>query len=150
MRISADAALVGAHGALTRSEIFAAGGPYDSIATKAAIRIPTRPYTWISEAVLDPGIRNLVRRLCSAGFATTASCEGGEGHAFPFPTVQIGPARYGYTMQATAEQLSAWCADSGLDGYTVSTHRMYQRQRPMKESYIQLEVWGRAEAGLEV
>ena len=38
---------------------------------------------------LDPGIREAVRLLMSAGVETFESCEGGEGHAYPRPTVRF-------------------------------------------------------------
>lgn len=41
---------------------------------------------------LDSGIRNYVLILRSGGIETFESCEGGEGHVFPEPTVRfLGP-----------------------------------------------------------
>jgi hypothetical protein len=37
---------------------------------------------------LDPGIRQAVRILREAGVETFESCEGGERHAYPEPTVR--------------------------------------------------------------
>jgi hypothetical protein len=39
---------------------------------------------------LDPGIAEAVAVLRAAGVETFESCEGGEGHAFPEPTVRFG------------------------------------------------------------
>lgn len=39
--------------------------------------------------MLDPGIREAVRVLNEAGIGTWQSCEGGDGHAFPEPTICI-------------------------------------------------------------
>jgi hypothetical protein len=38
---------------------------------------------------LDPGIRDAVGQLRAAGVETFESCEGGEGHAYPEPTVRF-------------------------------------------------------------
>lgn len=38
---------------------------------------------------LDPGIREAVLALNDAGIETFESCEGGEGHAYPVPTVRF-------------------------------------------------------------
>ncbi|MGC9954153.1 MAG: hypothetical protein ABSD21_07730 [Rhizomicrobium sp.] len=38
---------------------------------------------------LDPGIRRFVLVLRSGGIETFESCEGGDGHAFPEPTVRF-------------------------------------------------------------
>jgi hypothetical protein len=46
----------------------------------------------ISESLdlpLDPGIRHAVECLRSAGVETFESCQGGEGHAYPEPTVRF-------------------------------------------------------------
>jgi hypothetical protein len=38
---------------------------------------------------LDPGIRPYVLALREAGIETFESCQGGEGHAFPEPTIRF-------------------------------------------------------------
>jgi hypothetical protein len=38
---------------------------------------------------LDEGIRDIVCKLISQGVETFESCEGGEGHTFPEPTVRF-------------------------------------------------------------
>lgn len=38
---------------------------------------------------IDPGIRRAVLILRRAGVETFESCEGGEGHAFPEPTIKF-------------------------------------------------------------
>lgn len=46
---------------------------------------------------LDPGIRDAVTILRRGGVETFESCEGGEGHAFPVPTIRFyGDAWAGY------------------------------------------------------
>lgn len=52
---------------------------------------------------LDPGIRHAVLVLRSAGVETFESCEGGQGHSFPDPTIRFhGNAWAGYTAFAVA------------------------------------------------
>jgi hypothetical protein len=38
---------------------------------------------------LDPGIRDLVRWLRDRGFNTTCACEGGAGHSYERPTIEV-------------------------------------------------------------
>lgn len=40
-------------------------------------------------SALDPAIRDAVRILADAGIETFESCQGGEGHAYPEPTVRF-------------------------------------------------------------
>lgn len=54
--------------------------------------IPIRTKVWSSPTAyeeLDEGIRFAVRALHAAGFDTCQSCEGGEGHAYDNPTVDL-------------------------------------------------------------
>jgi len=44
----------------------------------------------IESLELDPGIAGIVKILIGGGVETFSSCEGGEGHAFPVPTVRFG------------------------------------------------------------
>ena len=54
---------------------------------------------------LDPGIRRYVEVLAAAGVETFESCEGGEGHAFPVPTVRFyGQHGEGFRALAVALQ----------------------------------------------
>ena len=41
------------------------------------------------EPPLDPGIERAVHALVDAGIETFESCEGGEGHCYPEPTVRF-------------------------------------------------------------
>ncbi len=55
---------------------------------------------------LDPGIAPIVEALRSRGVPTYESCEGGEGHAFPEPTVRFNGDRLdGFQALAIALQL---------------------------------------------
>ncbi len=50
-----------------------------------------------AEWKLDPGIRRAVLILRSAGIETNESCEGGEGHSYPVPTISFrGSSWAGY------------------------------------------------------
>ena len=52
---------------------------------------------------LDPGIRNAVLALRAAGIETFESCEGGNGHAYPQPTVAFrGDRSEGFRALAAA------------------------------------------------
>lgn len=54
---------------------------------------------------LDPGIRPYVETLRAAGVETFESCEGGEGHAFPEPTIRFyGQRDEGFRALAVALQ----------------------------------------------
>ena len=59
-------------------------------------RIGVHPDDWIlsdgAESVLravDPGIRGFMRLMLAGDFETYESCEGGEGHAYPEPTIRF-------------------------------------------------------------
>lgn len=54
---------------------------------------------------LDPGIERIVLTLREGGVETYESCEGGEGHSFPEPTVRFcGERAEGYRAAAWALQ----------------------------------------------
>lgn len=54
---------------------------------------------------LDPGIREAVSALNAAGIETFESCEGGDGHAYPVPTVRFhGGRSEGFRALAAALQ----------------------------------------------
>jgi len=56
-------------------------------------------------ASLDPGIRSFVVKLREAGIETFESCQGGEGHAYPEPTVRFsGERAEGFRALAVALQ----------------------------------------------
>lgn len=54
--------------------------------------IPLRTKMWANDADyddLDKGIRFAVRLLHAHGIETGQSCEGGEGHSYPTPTIDL-------------------------------------------------------------
>lgn len=74
---------------------------------------------------LDPGIRFAVRVLHARGIETGQSCEGGEGHAYDHPTVDLrdgGPRSVGFAALAALEDYGLrvrdiallWPVDKGL------------------------------------
>jgi hypothetical protein len=77
---------------------------------------------------LDPGIAPYVELLYANGVETFESCEGGEGHAFPVPTIRFhGQRDEGFRALALALQRSlpvrdlrrAWSIE---DGEPVGPH----------------------------
>ena len=52
---------------------------------------PPRDMMWLEKEyrVLDAGIRFAVRVLHASGFETCQSCQGGKGHAYDQPTVEM-------------------------------------------------------------
>lgn len=55
--------------------------------------------------VLDRGIRDYVHKLRARGIETYESCEGGEGHCYPEPTVRFhGDSAEGFKALAVALQ----------------------------------------------
>lgn len=72
----------------------------------------TPPDTWAPERQkdfeppLDEGVADIVLALMSEGVETFESCEGGEGHAFPVPTVRFhGQAHEGLRALSVAMRL---------------------------------------------
>jgi len=63
-------------------------------------------------APLDPGIKDYVETLAAAGVETFESCEGGEGHSMPEPTVRFhGQRDEGFRALAIALQRGFPVAD---------------------------------------
>lgn len=71
---------------------------------------PIRDMMWPEKAYreLDAGIRFAVRVLHAAGFETCQSCQGGKGHAYLEPTVE---------MIAGADDAEGFGALAALRGY---------------------------------
>lgn len=72
-------------------------GHRDRLCTECPARTPFRPDPETIqrarelqfEPPLDDGIREIVLTLVAQGVETFESCEGGDGHAFPEPTVRF-------------------------------------------------------------
>lgn len=57
------------------------------------------------DSPMDEGIKKYVEILVGAGIETYQSCEGGEGHSFPEPTIQFhGERPEGFRALAVALQ----------------------------------------------
>ena len=89
---------------------------------------------------LDEQIAPLVHCLNAAGFKTIGSCQGGPGHAFSLPCVQIRNGRW--SLDNTRRALCEWLLSRGVEGFTVRTVSMHQRsESPEPYSYVELELW---------
>jgi len=66
---------------------------------------------------LDSGIENAVKILCSAGIETFESCQGGQGHSYPEPTIRFHGDR--------AEGLNAFVIAIRNNLKVVSLRRIY-------------------------
>lgn len=75
---------------------------------------------------IDAGIRPIVRLLHDQGFAMYASCDGGEGHSFRFPTVIVWSER---NMEMTADRLIGVLIDAGVTGFEVSRRTSHQDRK---------------------
>lgn len=65
----------------------------------------TPPFESDECRTIDQGIRRHVSVLWNAGIETTESCEGGDGHSFPEPTVRfLGGQAEGFRALAVAMQ----------------------------------------------
>ncbi len=61
--------------------------------------------TILPETPLDSGIENAVQILAAAGVETFESCEGGNGHSYPEPTIRFhGHRDAGWHALAAARQ----------------------------------------------
>jgi len=67
---------------------------------------------------LDDGIRDIVLLLRQAGVETFASCQGGEGHAYPVPTVRFNGER------SEGFRALAWAMEHGLS--VVALRRVWR------------------------
>jgi len=63
--------------------------PFRSAPLFCLLTVPQRKKKIFDLSKLDNGIRPAVEILISHGFETIESCEGGNGHAFPDPTVKF-------------------------------------------------------------
>ena len=58
-----------------------------------------------TDSPIDPGIEKEVRILYGAGVETFESCQGGEGHSYPEPTIRFHGDQYeGFRVFAIAMQ----------------------------------------------
>jgi hypothetical protein len=75
-------------------------------AVNAGRSMPMTEQELAADPPLDPGIREAVLALNSAGVETFESCQGGDGHAYPEPTIRFHGDR-AEGMRALAAAVSA-------------------------------------------
>jgi len=89
--------------------------------------------------MIDPGIRSFVELLNESGFPTIGSCQGGSGHQFARPTVQV--RRHG-DLDETRKALCTFLLERGIEGFSVKTVAIHQRSDvPEACSYVEVELW---------
>ena len=70
-----------------------------------SVRVPIHDHEPDWDAFLDPGIAKPVKILNQFGIETFESCEGGEGHCYPEPTVRLHGDKFeGFKAFAIAKQ----------------------------------------------
>ncbi len=74
-----------------------------------------------SSGTLDPGIRDVVVFLNRHGIKTQSSCEGGDGHAFKFPTVVIKD-----DDKITADMIAGVFVGGSYAAFTIQHNKYYQ------------------------
>ncbi len=85
---------------------------------------------------LDPGIRFAVRVLHARGIETGQSCEGGEGHSYDRPTVDLregGPRAVGFAALAALE-------DYGLSVHDLAWLWRVEKGLPV-DNFWRLTLW---------
>ena len=98
-----------------------------------------------SAAELDPGIYEAVMILRRGGVETFESCEGGDGHAFPQPTIRFhGDAWAGYHAFSVAMQHGLPVAElrivyDVIEGQLVGPGWEMTFRAPGKEIYRSLQ-----------
>lgn len=100
---------------------------------------------------LDEGIKKEVLLLQKNGFATFMSCQGGQGHAFKLPIIQMF-CDEGKTAEETRERLAATLSEVGYTGFTTSVHYAHadsKNGRFETDSYVGVEFWKETWIGTE-
>lgn len=117
--------------------------------------IPLRTKVWSDPQAydgLDPGIRFAVRVLHAHGIETCQSCEGGAGHAYPVPTVDLlaGPndvagfLALGYLREFDLPVVSVakhWSVQDGVP-YEVIWRVEFARAFPDRADDELMFLWG--------
>ena len=81
---------------------------------------------------LDPGIRDAVLLLQTAGFKTFTSCEGGRGHSFRHETIGLELDR---DYRSFHKRLVKFLRSQGIESFTISLVTDY----PQGKSVVYLE-----------
>lgn len=87
---------------------------------------------------IDPGILELVRELWRAGLTPFASCQGGEGHPFPWPTVLLkSTPQNDRRVAARARRL---LLRLGIQRCTIARVERHRSKSTAPETFVQVEV----------
>ena len=86
----------------------------------------------IDPSDLDPGIRDAVLLLQTAGFKTFTSCEGGRGHSFRHETIGLELDR---DYRSFHKRLVKFLRSQGIESFTISLVTDY----PQGKSVVYLE-----------
>jgi len=85
---------------------------------------------------IDEPMRGLVKLLNDNNFIATSSCQGGEGHAFPLPTIVFEDM-----YDSTCDCLVTLLLGCDYRSFTISKCGQFQKDNvPIKE-YVTLEFW---------
>lgn len=100
---------------------------------------------------IDPGIRPLVEMLILNGLETVSSCEGGEGHACPSPTINVRPMWDAPSPMAETEgRIARVLIANGFSGFSISQVHHYQSDdspwKPKEMSHVEVRFWQTHEA----
>jgi hypothetical protein len=93
----------------------------------------TEAWADVDYEALDVGIRFAVRVLHAAGISTCQSCQGGEGHAYVYPSIDMTEAR-AFEAMAVLERYgirvrdvsSIWRVEGGVPGEHIWRITLYE------------------------
>ena len=96
---------------------------------------------------IDPLIRPIVNLLNSNGYKTFGSCQGGAGHMFSLPTINI--EKPDMTMKGRRDarvDLAGLLTGVGLTGFYIKQIAPYQTSAwPKGKEFVQIEFWASIE-----
>lgn len=91
---------------------------------------------------LDPGIIDIVIGLREDGFRTFSSCEGGNDHAFVYPTVLLYTQPF-QSLTDLVEDFVHWASNQGHKYFDIHEVRRYNSHAEIVSDYwIHVEFWG--------
>lgn len=90
---------------------------------------------------LDKGISDLVNLLVDNHFNTFASCQGGLGHSFEYPTVRLYLDKFS-TLEKTEKRIRIFLLKSGYGGFYTKIIR-YAILKEIEENFIEIEFFNK-------
>jgi hypothetical protein len=94
---------------------------------------------------LDTNIAPVVYLLREQGFNTFTSCDGGEGHAFRYPTVRIAPDGSILSAESLAARTALFLLEAGYKGFFVKAVYSYggsvEIGGKIMDSFVEVEFW---------